>query len=279
MITFLFWNLMGNQSATWSSRSGNLRTRLANMAATYGVDVFLFAESAFDSADLLALLNQKAAGTYAVPPNYNQRIQVISRLPAGSMISQYDSVEERLTIRRLRTVNADILLAVLHFQSQAAWDVDSLGFQTTTLREDIERTEADVGHHRTVLVGDLNLNPFDRGLIAAQGLNAVMTQDVAGGEERTVSGRPYRFFYNPMWGFFGDRTQGPPGSYYYSASAPVNYYWNIFDQVLLRPGLMAVLDELRILDTDGQTSLLTERGRPRSAETSDHLPLLFRLRL
>ena len=56
-------------------------------------------------------------------------------------------------------------------------------------------------------------------------------------------------------------------------------YWNMFDQVLLRPGLMDSLTELRILDGDGQASLLSERGRPRSATASDHLPILFRLDL
>jgi hypothetical protein len=42
---------------------------------------------------------------------------------------------------------------------------------------------------------------------------------------------------------------------------------------------MDSLTELRILDGDGQASLLTERGRPRSATASDHLPILFRLDL
>jgi endonuclease/exonuclease/phosphatase family metal-dependent hydrolase len=39
------------------------------------------------------------------------------------------------------------------------------------------------------------------------------------------------------------------------------------------------LSELRIVDSDGQESLLTERGRPRASEVSDHLPVLVRLEL
>jgi hypothetical protein len=53
----------------------------------------------------------------------------------------------------------------------------------------------------------------------------------------------------------------------------------MFDQVLLRPSLMDSLAELRILDSDGQGPLVTERGRPRSSTASDHLPILFRLDL
>lgn len=137
------------------------------------------------------------------------------------------------------------------------------------------QTEDVVGHQRTVLIGDLNMNPFDKGLVGAQALNAVMTRDLARREERIVANRAYRLFYNPMWGCFGDQTPGPPGTYFYSASG--GYFWNIFDQVLLRPALMDCLVELRIVDEDGQDSLLTERGRPRAAELSDHLPLLVRL--
>jgi hypothetical protein len=80
-----------------------------------------------------------------------------------------------------------------------------------------------------------------------------------------------------MWGYLGDRTPGPPGTYYYSASSPLTYFWNTFDQMLLRPDLMNTLTELQILDTDGQTSLLTKAGKPRKSEASDHLPILFRL--
>ncbi|MGH7172858.1 MAG: hypothetical protein ACRELG_21465, partial [Gemmataceae bacterium] len=111
----------------------------------------------------------------------------------------------------------------------------------------------------------------------AQALNAVMTRDLATRADRTVAERSYRLFYSPMWGCFGDRTPGPAGTYFYSASGPSGYFWNMFDQVLLRPALMDHLVELRILDGDGQESLLTGRGRPRASELSDHLPLLVRL--
>lgn len=151
--------------------------------------------------------------------------------------------------------------------------------EATHLHDDIERTEDVVGHQRTILVGDLNMNPFDSGVVGARALNAVMTRDLAEREERTVLHRSYRLFYNPMWGCFGDRTAGPPGTYFYSSSSQVAYQWNIFDQALLRPALMGALAELRILENDGSHSLLTARGRPRRADLSDHLPILFRLDL
>jgi hypothetical protein len=250
------------------------------MATTFDIDVFLFAESAFEPTEFTAALNKGKSEQFHYPPTHSWRIQLYTRLPPGSVVDQFDSAADgRLTIRRLTTASrTEILLAVLHFQSQRDWTTDEQALQATVVQREISQTEEAVGHRRTVLVGDFNMNPFDGGIVGAQALNAVMACDIARNEERTVAGRAYRFFYNPMWGHFGDRTPGPPGTYFY-AGGPQSVYWNMFDQVLLRPDLINSLTELRILDSDGQESLLTERGRPRSSTASDHLPILFRLDL
>lgn len=193
------------------------------------------------------------------------------------MTERYDSGDDRLTIRRLTTKTTTILLGGIHFQSQSYWKPTEQAAEAQVLRKNIDEEEDLAGHRRTVLVGDLNMNPFDDGLVLAQAFGAVMTRDLAIAVERTVAKRNYRLFYNPMWGYLGDRTPGPPGTFYYSASNPLTYFWNVFDQVLLRPGLMNTLIDLQILDTDGQTPLLTKTGKPRKSEVSDHLPILFRL--
>jgi hypothetical protein len=165
----------------------------------------------------------------------------------------------------------------LHFHTKQYSTSLAQGLQAAVLSREIAATEDAVGHQRTVLVGDLNMNPFDPGVVGAQAFNAVMDRGIVRGEGRTVAGRSYRFFYNPMWGCFGDRTPGPPGTHFYPTSD--GPYWHIHDQVLLRPAVMDALTELRIMNHDGQEPLVTDRGRPRSAEVSDHLPILFRLDL
>jgi hypothetical protein len=273
--------LIGNQQTTWAARSSALRNHLIRMVSSYDVDVLLLAESGFAPAEMVKALNIENMGTYCYPESNSSRIQLFSRLSDTAVVDQFnDSSDGRLTIRRLTTASGTVLLlAALHFQSRMVWDAEDQALQATVLRRDIADTEDLVGHQRTVLVGDFNMNPFDSGVIGAQALNAVMTRELARSEERTVAGRPYRFFYNPMWACFGDRTPGPPGTYFHSSSSPRSYYWHVFDQVLLRPELMDALTELRILEGDGHESLLTGRGRPRSDEASDHLPLMFRLSL
>jgi hypothetical protein len=84
-----------------------------------------------------------------------------------------------------------------------------------------------------------------------------------------------------MWAHFGDRRGHPPGSYYYDRAELVNHYWNVFEQVMVRPDVMERCDgeEIKILTTPGDVSLLRNDGTPNSKDFSDHLPLLFEIGL
>jgi len=166
--------------------------------------------------------------------------------------------------------------------SKLHWDSDSQTQKCTVLARTISEGEQRVGHKRTLVVGDLNMNPFEPGVVGAAGLHGVMTRQIASRGARTVQGRSYEFFYNPMWGVFGDGSPGPPGTYYYDDSRHVNYSWNVFDQVLLRPELLHSFsnDQLQVLTRAGNT-LLTKGvdGVIDGRNASDHLPVLFRLNL
>ena len=125
------------------------------------------------------------------------------------------------------------------------------------------------------------MNPFEAGMVGAAGLNATMVRREALKESRTVQDKMYPFFYNPMWAHFGERDHKPQGTYHYDSHEHVTYYWNMFDQVLVRPGLLDQFpnEGVEIMTEAGGTSLLTASGRPNRTIGSDHLPLLFRLGL
>jgi endonuclease/exonuclease/phosphatase (EEP) superfamily protein YafD len=188
----------------------------------------------------------------------------------------------RYTIRAVSLPGHEqILLAAVHLPSKLYIDEVGHTLECVGLAEAIRETETRANHSRTVLAGDFNMNPFEAGITTAMGLHGVMAKEVAGRGARTVQGASYPFFYNPMWGHFGDTTKGPPGTYYYERADHNVFFWNIFDQVLIRPSLLDVFDNehLMVLTDDGSDSLLSERGRPDRLAASDHLPLLFRLRL
>lgn len=110
-------------------------------------------------------------------------------------------------------------------------------------------------------------------------LHAVLSRQVAYRESRTVQGSDYPFFYNPMWSHFGDADRKTAGSYYYAHSGHVAYFWNLFDQVLIRPDLARRFDpfSLEILTSFCGQALVREDGQPDRERYSDHLPIVFEL--
>jgi hypothetical protein len=268
MITVLFWNV-GAKSRP---------TQIANLAVRHDVDLVLLAEMVDEPVDLLLALNESSVAYSFAPGIGNRKIHLFTRFSESFASPVFET--DRLTVRRLTPPGTDeFLLAVVHFPSKHSWSDESQTLECTMLASDIRRVEQEVGHQKTILVGDFNMNPFETGVVSAAGLHAVMDRRIAMRGSRIVQGRDYSFFYNPMWKLFGDGTPGPAGTFYHPRSEHKAYFWNIFDQVLVRPTLLNRfrLEELAIIDHTGAQSLLTEKGLPNLDSGSDHLPIVFRL--
>jgi endonuclease/exonuclease/phosphatase (EEP) superfamily protein YafD len=273
MLSFLFWNI--NRKPLLES--------VTRMTLYHQIDVLILIESEIEEGQILDALNSETIqyhGASLPIPGVPSRFQILTRFPAEFLEPCHN--EDRMTIRRLNLpAKQEILIAAVHFPSKLEFSEEDQSFESTRYAETIATHEQAVGHARTIVVGDINMNPFEPGMVAARGFNAVMTRALAERRARRVQGITYRFFYNPMWGRFGD-TRGPGGSYYYDNSGRHdNHYWNVFDQVLLRPDILPFFspDDLDILTDDGEYSLLDDAGRPDIETGSDHLPLLFRLSL
>jgi len=267
MARFLFWNLGGR----------SVEGLVAKLAHEHSVDVLILAETV-DMVTLLRALNSdNGSATYSPGPRSSKRLVILTRLPPESLKEVAD--EAGVVIRSLRPpIGFEILIVAVHLPSKLHYkDIDQT-IISTRLAETIANAEERIGHQRTVVVGDLNMNPFEPGVVAHGALHAVANRPVAARGSRVVAGRSQQFFYNPMWNFFGDKPPRPPGTYYYRSSKPLCYFWNIFDQVLVRPSLMDYLPEERlkvVSEVGSRTQLLDEAGRPDSSVGSDHLPILF----
>lgn len=272
LVSFLFWNI-GKRP---------LQERLANMVRAHDVDIVMLAECTVTPQEIETALLQKTSRQYRLAPtNDASKTLIFTRLDQAKLMDQFSDFRQRLTIHSLHLPGQteDVLLAVVHFLSRTNISSNEQTLIAQEMAVDILRTEQTTTFQRTILVGDFNMNPFDNGMVAAQAFHAMMTKQLAEKGERVVQGKSYRFFYNPMWRFFGDGDDTPMGTYYWQASNPINHFWNMYDQVLLRPELMHALRDLQILTSDGETSLLTQAGLPDKAMGSDHLPIYFQLEL
>lgn len=262
---FLFWNI--NRKP--------LATLVANLAEIHEIDVVVLAECDTDPATMLQTLNRPPGSGFHYPnAGLCRKITVFTRFSREFLEPVWES--ERVSIRKLTLpARTPVLLAAAHLPSKLYWSGESQGIECQELARQIVAEEQKAGHQRTILVGDLNMNPFEAGIVG--GLNSVASRRIAARGTRTVQGREYRFFYNPMWSHFGDAKGDTAGSYYYDAGEHVNHYWHLFDQVLLRPELAERFDpsRLSIVKSVGGVSLVTEDGRPDHVNVSDHLPLVF----
>lgn len=75
-----------------------------------------------------------------------------------------------------------------------------------------------------------------------------------------------------MWNHFGDAKSSTAGSYYYDSAEHVNYYfWDMFDQVLIRPELAERFVPIKL-----RSSLLS-RVASLCGQMEDLMPRLIRI--
>ncbi len=272
-LTFLFWNLKRARADI-----------LASLVKRENVDVLILAECPLRPAEILTALNQEFSDYFYVP-NRCPRIAAYTRFSEQFLAPLEPHVEgEYWAIRRLVLPGRlAILLCMVHFPSKLHRSSDDQSaFATDFARTILAQAEAREQHERTVLVGDLNMNPYENGVVQYNGLHGVMTREIARREMRTVNFQSNRFFYNPMWRHFGERPEGHAGTYYYGSPKSRADYWNIYDQVLVRPDLLPYFrdEELRIIHHDANLDLsLLRMGKPDLQEVSDHLPIVFHLHI
>jgi len=270
MANFLFWNL----------NKKPLKEEIIQLCHYHEVDILILAESDLPESDLLDELNRDLTSEFNLPFNLSPKLSFFIRFPLDCFEPVLD--EGGIAIRMLSPpIGLDILIIAVHLPSKLHYkEVDQV-FECTRLIKTIEEAEHKVGHRRTVVVGDFNMNPFEVGFISSDGLHAVMDKRIAKKISRKVQGEKRNFFYNPMWGRLGDTSFGPPGTFFYNDSSHVCYFWNTFDQVILRPQILPYFKEssLEILSSVAGRSLLKETGTPDRSVGSDHLPILFKIEI
>ncbi len=268
MPVLAFWNVNANVSPKM----------IAALAREWDVDVLVIAECGVEAETLRKALDEHTARLYFSDHGVPNRLTILTRFRTGPAALVRDA--PRIAIRHYQMpVGESFLLVAVHLPSKLWANSEDQIFIASELSREIDKAEAWVGHTRTIVIGDLNMNPFEAGIVGAGGLHGVMDRRVAASGYRVVRQFRRPFFYNPMWSKFGDAGGSPPGTYFRNDGLHVSYFWHMFDQVLLRPTLLGSLDHdgVDIVTEVGGQSLLTDRGRPDDKVASDHLPVICRL--
>ncbi len=267
-MNFLYWNIKGNQVSNFVSTA----------AIEHDIDFIVLSEAYGGVDDILKALNRTFPNT-PFRRAFSSRFDpiLLTRHPLDRLSTT--DIGPHISFYGIDTIiGPEIILATAHLPSKLHYgppDQFATAIEAATEIRDYEDT---VGHSRTVLLGDLNMDPFEDGVVTTTGFHAIPCRKIASRRTRVVKGVEYPFFYNPMWNLLGDSTW-PPGTYYRTSSTPRCFFWNMFDQVLLRPDILPMFDNatLRILTSTGEGPLATPTGHPHPTDASDHFPITFTL--
>lgn len=168
----------------------------------------------------------------------------------------------------------DLIVVGTHLQdrrnSNPAQRISTAG----RLMNDLENLEKRKHCKRSIIIGDLNANPYDEELLQMNAFHAVLFKDVIkAAETRTIDGIQYRRLYNPILHFLSEDTKNY-GSYYNTQGSSTST-WHCLDQILVSKALADAIKSLEYLRSIGNSSLIAQQ-KPKK-EISDHLPLFIQI--
>jgi exonuclease III len=284
-MTIAFWNINNNT---------DLADLLIDFVQENDIDILLLAEThrnlkgnrkceVDDVLNDFIIKSKKMTRTFTIIPNADFRVKVISSLSdrlfrlKNHLFSSSRWSAFNIEIPGIMELN----LFPVHFYSKVNWSEFSLALECVNFSRDIAIVEKDTNCTNSILIGDFNMSPFEYGIVASNGIHALQDinylSSVTNGRE--IDGTFYKYFYNPMWNFFGDYIE-PYGTIYHRVSGHISHEWHMYDQIILRPELKQHMNEnsIKIITEIAGQTVLKNYSRP-DEKFSDHLPIKLTLRI
>ncbi|MCL1872902.1 MAG: endonuclease/exonuclease/phosphatase family protein [Clostridiales bacterium] len=274
-MNILFWNV---------NKKKAIDACLEELILAKDCDIVVLAEYENDVNELNDLVNISSRRQYNPLPSFLDRKGILGCKKIHGLIDAKYYVEvlqeeERYKIVLITTSIYKLIIAMIHNISLIRAGEDEQSQIIKDFVQDICEQEEMQSSRNTIIIGDLNVNPFEKPCVAANVLHAIPYKEMLCRPARIVQNSEYLKFYNPMWKFLYSR-KAPYGTYFYDNSGHiVNYYWNTFDQVIVRPQLINAFDDnsLSIITQVNEHNLLFN-GKPNKNKYSDHLPIYFNIK-
>lgn len=263
----------------WNTNKKDLSSAIAEIAHLKDIDIIILCEYAMNDFEFLIKLNNSDSIYKLSNCIQCAKIKIFTRFNLGAL--GIISETTRWTIRIITYKHySPFLLVATHLPSKANWSASSQFVEATNLRDAINDAQRDTKIVRTIIIGDLNMNPYEEGLINTKALHATSDKQIALKKSRVVQGAAYGYFYNPMWNFLGDESAGDvPGTFLYKGTEHSRIDWNIFDQLLISPAMIKFVPNkhIKIITQSNSFSLIKNNGKIDSVKYSDHLPIIFNI--
>lgn len=235
MVNILFWNV----------NKKDLRPLVCSIALAHSVDVVILCENKTSTTDTLIDLQTRVSSRFCAPLTISPtpRFHCFSRSAGLDLEEVHEGA--RISVRRMQLNQQVVLLGVVHGIDMRNNDTETRQAAAQAMADEFRFVQEMQKTRQMILVGDFNMNPFDRAMNLAAGMNAMMTQSCVQRGTRTFQKKEYDFYYNPMWNLLGDKSGGPSGTVY-DISNVGPYGWSMLDQVLVHHGALHLFGEVSI---------------------------------
>lgn len=279
MINILFWNAKASKKtlSDGPKEKERIENNLISLIIERRCDIVVLAE--YD-LDLNALCNKISL---------HSRDFKIAAIAKDTRVKLIIDTKFKLELLRdsayyfiynIKCATLEFLLSGVHLQSKLHATNADREMVAGDLIYKIQESEELVKHKNVIIVGDFNADPFEDVMVKGNMMHAIPFADIViKKQSRKVAGKKYQMFYNPMWNFFGD-LNFPYGTFYYDAGGSMNFYHNIFDQAIFSANMTKHLDRenIKIIDSIKNCSLMDCKGNPNQEMFSDHLPIFFQIK-
>jgi exonuclease III len=161
----------------WNVYKKDLTDLVCSMTQVTNADVLVLNESPVSIQKMLESLQMRVSRDFYYPyciAESEQRFHCfckdrhldLSEVHAGS----------RISVRMLRIEMYKILLTLVHGKDSRNYDPASQQAFAQSLATELRFLKQDKGISKLILLGDFNMNPYDRSMNLAEGLNAMMTK-------------------------------------------------------------------------------------------------------
>jgi exonuclease III len=261
----------------WNVQKKNLTDHICAISDLTKADVVILVENGSPADTVLAGLKTRIDENFHIPKSGDsseKKFHCFCRDTKFDMSEIHSGT--RTSTRNLVIGSKKSLLTLVHGVDIRNYDAESRQAIAQRVSREIIFVKKHQENNRSVILGDFNLNPFDRSMNLADGFNAMMTRRCVMQKKRKHLGEYFDFYYNPMWSLFGDNTDGPPGTFY-DTSSQGPYGWSMPDQAILSHSIVDHFHRVKIITSSGKESLMDEFGRPDKRVASDHFPILLEL--
>ncbi len=198
-----------------------------------------------------------------------KRINILKKKPLkvnlGKQSSYYTSIKE---------THSKLTIISVHLPSQMYQSNDALKSFLRDFRNEIDDEIGNSLIENIIIMGDFNVNPFEKPMIDFDGFAASNTVNLR--SEATHLTKKKSLYYNPTWLLY--KNNHFPGTKYFKRPSGFSYdilEHHFLDQVVLSYKMIKNIQNEKISVLEKTTNFSYFNAITNNIELSDHLPLIY----